>query len=192
MSQTSRAKDATKSPRGEASAAAYFPSRPPFRSLTQAEKIAAFGDPTRGVKLADEDRTFVPNRQWAKDNIHRVSVPRWFSRQGAVAIHRKVAPQLLSLLTGWELAGVHEAVLSMHGTVAFRRTRGGASLSSHAFGIAFDINAPQNAFRAPPAGHSDEGCVYELVKIANEHGWFWGGHFSTPDGMHFEVAVVQP
>jgi hypothetical protein len=36
------------------------------------------------------------------------------------------------------------------------------------------------------------GSVRELVSIANEHGFFWGGHFDKRrDGMHFEVAVIK-
>ncbi|NRA35694.1 MAG: M15 family metallopeptidase, partial [Polyangiaceae bacterium] len=36
-----------------------------------------------------------------------------------------------------------------------------------------------------------EGSVRELVTIAEEHGFYWGGFFSTrPDGMHFEAAKV--
>jgi hypothetical protein len=29
------------------------------------------------------------------------------------------------------------------------------------------------------------------VPLAHEHGFYWGGHFSVRDGMHFEVAQVQ-
>ncbi|MGH8628263.1 MAG: M15 family metallopeptidase [Gammaproteobacteria bacterium] len=29
-----------------------------------------------------------------------------------------------------------------------------------------------------------------MVPIANAFGFFWGGHFSRRDGMHFEVARV--
>jgi hypothetical protein len=31
---------------------------------------------------------------------------------------------------------------------------------------------------------------FELVPIAHRHGFYWGGHFSQRDGMHFEVAQV--
>ena len=38
----------------------------------------------------------------------------------------------------------------------------------------------------------ETGCVFELVSIAHDHGFFWGGHFNAPrvDGMHFEVAKI--
>jgi hypothetical protein len=31
----------------------------------------------------------------------------------------------------------------------------------------------------------------QLVPIAHKWGFWWAGHFSTPDGMHFEVAVLR-
>jgi len=65
-------------------------------------------------------------------------------------------------------------------------------LSNHAFGSAFDINASFNALGVEPARVGDRGCVRELVTIANDHGFYWGGHFAKrPDGMHFEVANIQ-
>lgn len=42
---------------------------------------------------------------------------------------------------------------------------------------------------AQPALSGQKGSVRDLVGIANEHGFYWGGHFRTRlDGMHFEVA----
>jgi hypothetical protein len=32
--------------------------------------------------------------------------------------------------------------------------------------------------------------VRELVEIANEWGFYWGGHFTRKDGMHFEIAKI--
>lgn len=33
----------------------------------------------------------------------------------------------------------------------------------------------------------------ELVPIANDFGFYWGGHFrSRLDGMHFEIAELRP
>ena len=41
-----------------------------------------------------------------------------------------------------------------------------------------------------PALLGEKGCVRELVPIAHDHGFYWGGHFTRQDGMHFEVARV--
>ena len=56
----------------------------------------------------------------------------------------------------------------------------------------FDINAKFNALGTEPASMSQPGCVYELVAIAHQHGFYWGGHFGRRDGMHFELARVVP
>jgi hypothetical protein len=29
-----------------------------------------------------------------------------------------------------------------------------------------------------------------LVGIANDNGFYWGGHFTRLDGMHFEIAKL--
>ena len=57
-----------------------------------------------------------------------------------------------------------------------------------AFGTAFDINARYNRLGTEPAGTTQAGCVYRLVPVAHEFGFYWGGHFSRRDGMHFELA----
>jgi hypothetical protein len=67
-----------------------------------------------------------------------------------------------------------------------------SSLSNHAFGTAFDINADENQLGSQPALPSEPGCVFELVPIAHKFGFYWGGHFTPPrrDGMHFEIAKI--
>jgi hypothetical protein len=62
------------------------------------------------------------------------------------------------------------------------------TLSNHAFGTAFDINAGENPLGAQPALPGRKGCVFELVPTAHQFGFYWGGHFSRRDGMHFEIA----
>jgi hypothetical protein len=63
-------------------------------------------------------------------------------------------------------------------------------LSNHAFGSAFDINYDWNKLGAVPALAGQKGSVRELVSIAQENGFYWGGHFERLDGMHFEVAKI--
>jgi hypothetical protein len=66
------------------------------------------------------------------------------------------------------------------------------TLSNHAFGTAFDINADQNSLGARPALVGQRGSTRELVPLANKWGFYWGGHFgSRPDGMHFEIAFLK-
>jgi hypothetical protein len=81
-------------------------------------------------------------------------------------------------------------VLTWEGSFAPRFVRGSnVTLSNHAWGTAFDINYAWNTLGAQPALRGQKGSVRELVPIANEFGFYWGGHFKgRADGMHFEVA----
>jgi intein/homing endonuclease len=61
---------------------------------------------------------------------------------------------------------------------------------SNSWGTAFDINVAQNGLNKVPALIGEKGCIRELVPIANECGFYWGGHFTRKDGMHFEIAKI--
>src|SRR5512133_3895662 len=65
-------------------------------------------------------------------------------------------------------------------------------LSNYAWGTAFDINVAWNRLGTVPALRGERGSVRELVPLANAHGFYWGGHFSRRDGMHFEVTRPGP
>lgn len=128
---------------------------------------------------------------WAKDHIIAVELPQLVTagvrRTARVWVHREIAKPLKDLWQAWETKGLLSRVLSFEGTYVARRMRGGAELSNHAFGTAFDINAKWNRLGAVPALVGEQGCVRELVPLANKHGFFWGGHFERrKDGMHFE------
>ncbi len=139
---------------------------------------------------------------WAKDNIVKANIVQidripGITYQGrlqgggpkSVPIHRLVLDSFIELWQAWEDAGLLDRVLTWAGTWNPRFIRGSrTSLSNHAFATAFDINAPWNGLRRVPALVGKRGCVRELVPIANELGWFWGGHFSRKDGMHFEAT----
>jgi hypothetical protein len=56
--------------------------------------------------------------------------------------------------------------------------------------MTFDVNFEWNRMGTVPALRGDKGSVRERVPIANEHGFYWGGHFSRRDGMHFEPAQL--
>lgn len=133
---------------------------------------------------------------WDKKEIVNVQVTTLdvAGRKGPFAFpfNRKAAPQLQALWAAWEKAGLLDRILTFDGSFVPRLIRGSqASLSCHAFGAAFDINAAFNPRDRIPATIDKKGSVRELVTIANAHGFFWGGHFRTRlDGMHFEVAKL--
>jgi len=166
--------------------------------MTQATRQSLFGAfaykpaPTQGnpegILITDD---------WQKDNITMVEVPQLKSVQYTpgnqkIAWNTKVTAQLVALFAEWDKAGLMPLVLTWAGSWNPRFIRGSkTSLSNHAWGTAFDINVPWNGLGARPALVGSKGSVRELVPLANQHGFYWGGHFKDrPDGMHFEVAKI--
>ena len=135
---------------------------------------------------------------WERDNIVRVALPQLVGIKGAPAdggmrVHRLAAPQLQALFKAWEKAKLLDRILTYDGAFVPRFVRGSTTaLSNHAFGSAFDLNAALNPLGAQPALVGQKGSLRELALLANEHGFYWGGHFkSRRDGMHFEVAELK-
>lgn len=137
---------------------------------------------------------------WVQDNIVSVEIPQLVGILGApadgkVLFHRAAADQLKALFAVWEKAGLMHHVLSWAGSWAPRFIRGSrTSLSNHAWATAFDVNAQWNSLGARPALAGSKGSVRELVLLAYQYGFFWGGWYgpgptgvTRPDGMHFEV-----
>ena len=168
-----------------------YPARPgdmcPLTSLERAKLFGTFSyvsDPQQGnpeaIRITDG---------WARDNIRRTVI----NVQGKVInvdFHVKAIEQLTGLFEAWEAAGLSDRVLSWGGSWAPRFIRGSRTvLSNHAFGTAFDINVQWNVLGAKPIPAGQRGSVCELVQIANEHGFWWGGHFNDRlDGQHFEIS----
>lgn len=157
-----------------------------------AAKDAAFGkfaykpDPkvSGGIIVTDN---------WAKDNLITVTIPQLKNipgLSGKATFHKKGAEQLKALWAEWEKAGLIHLVKTYGGTYNPRLIRGSATnLSMHAYGTAFDINVAWNGLGVVPALVGQTGQVRELVPLANQYGFYWGGHFkSRADGMHFEIA----
>lgn len=134
---------------------------------------------------------------WDKMNIAMVHIPQLKGVIGApadcrVPLHKLAAEPARALFERWEKAGLLPLVKSWAGSWAPRFIRGSnTSLSNHAYGSAFDINAAWNGLGVVPALAGRTGSVRELVPIATELGFYWGGFFSgRQDGMHFELAKI--
>jgi hypothetical protein len=109
----------------------------------------------------------------------------------SMRFHEECEYQLVKMFERFEKENLHTRILSYAGAFFPRFIRGSRTqLSNHSWGTAFDINVPQNGLNKKPAMIGEKGCVRELVPIANECGFYWGGHFTRMDGMHFEVAKI--
>ena len=56
-------------------------------------------------------------------------------------------------------------------------------LSTHAWGLAIDVNAFENGLGKTPK------LSKKFVKCFKDAGFVWGGDFKRMDGMHFELAI---
>jgi hypothetical protein len=175
---------------------AEWPAPPIFAPLvSNAERAETFGS-FRYERIAPDKDDIRIFGGWDAENIVSISIPQLRGVQGApksgrIRVHKLVTGQFQALFAAWQQASLLRLIKTWDGSFVPRFVRGsGTTLSNHAWGTAFDINVAWNPRGALPALRSREGSVRELVPLANEHGFYWGGHFSRRDGMHFEVARV--
>lgn len=175
-----------------------WPPKPAHGSLSPADREKMFG------KFAFTPAPTTSNPEgitiigdWAKKNISTVNIPHLtsipgFSKSGNVTIHSALSKQFLDLFNAWHSAGLTYLIMTWGGTWAPRFIRGSrTALSNHAWATAFDINVQWNQLGTQPALRGAVGSVRELVGIAYDHGFYWGGWFpNRPDGMHFEAYKI--
>jgi len=181
-----------------------WPPKPAFGPTDYAEREELFGHieyvaaPIKG----NPEAVRITNH-WTKDNITSLIIPQLAKVQGVtykgqrvgrgphgkVPMHEKIVEPMLELWQAWEDEGLLYLIKTWAGLWVPRFVRGSRTyLSNHAYGSAFDINAPWNGLRRTPALVGQKGSVRLLVPTANELGWYWLGHGKRKDGMHFEYV----
>jgi hypothetical protein len=121
-----------------------------------------------------------PDPEWVSANIVAATVPIL----GSVTCHRLLVPQLHAALDEIERAGLAPAIYQYGGCYVPRFIDRDPSkpLSMHAFGLAVDLNTPTNQLGTE--GDMDP----RVVEIFERWGFVWGGRWSRPDPMHFELG----
>lgn len=123
-----------------------------------------------------------PDPSWVAANIVQGTVPIL----GNVMCHRLAFPQLVAALGEIEQEGLARHInVKQYGGCYVPRFIGRdprRGLSMHAFGLAIDLNVASNLLGTP--GDLDP----RVVAIFEKWGFAWGGRWSHPDPMHFEVA----
>ncbi len=108
-----------------------------------------------------------------RTRMNRVMVPQFMA-----AIHEIEARGLLGELDPDQFAGCW---VPRH--IDWSPSR---PLSMHAWGLAVDMNAQSNPLGARPT------MDRRIVQIFQKWGFEWGGNWSRPDGMHFELdRIIQ-
>lgn len=173
------------------------PPKPNFLPIVgNAERERLFGKFSfKNAPTKNNPEGIIITDDWERNNIVRVELPALSKatngKFGAMRWHNKCEYQLVKMFERFEKENLHTKILSFAGAFYPRYIRGSKTqLSNHSWGTAFDINVPYNGLNKTPAMIGEKGSVRELVAIANECGFYWGGHFTRKDGMHFEIAKI--
>lgn len=195
-------------PKTQALRAPTFPPKPTnlsSPSLANVQRMFGVFDFEPGP-IKDGHRWIIIKGGWEAANIVSLPMPEMAGMSVAgklretvrFRVHKLIVNQTKALFAAWKAAGLMPWVLTYEGSFAARLKKGAveykpSKLSNHAWGTAFDINAGHNPFNKPSMTSGQRGDVRELVALANQHGFYWGGHFgSLEDGMHFECAKIIP
>lgn len=174
------------------------------RPLSHEDRQRLFGKLTWKSKVGGQPGEIELDRAWVKANLVTIKIPfAGNSSSGlspntrAITVHKLAAKPTLALWEAWRDAGYLPLVLTFNGSWVARMKRGkegsqrAVDLSNHSWGTAFDICAPWNRLGQRGARLGMTGSVELLVPLALEHGFAWGGYFSTEDSMHFELAQLR-
>lgn len=82
--------------------------------------------------------------------------------------------------------GLVKELVTWDGCFNIRNKRGAATSSLHSWGVAIDVNAAWNGFGKPPK------LSAAFVKCFTDAGFDWGGTWTKPDGMHFQLKALPP
>jgi hypothetical protein len=150
---------------------------PPVQIKLQFGEFAAAPDRSRPGYLRIDPA-------WERAHIATERVPIL----GRVTCNVALFPQLRGALRELVRRGLQGTITSYSGCFARRYANRDPhqAISHHSWGIAVDVNVPQNAYGAPP--HQDP----RLVRVFERWGFVWGGRFVVPDGMHFEYRRPAP
>ncbi len=126
-----------------------------------------------------------PQPSWVASHISTETMPII----GAMTCNTLMFPQLRAALQEIRTTGLAGAIHpgQYGGCYVPRFIAGTTTLSNHAFGLAFDLNVPEN----------ERGTVGQInrqvVAIFQRYGFTWGGVWHYTDPMHFELnRLVRP
>ncbi len=120
------------------------------------------------------------DQDWANEHMATREVPLL----GRVTCNKALFPQLVAALTEIRDKGLSDLIHVYSGCWAARTVARSptAPPSTHAYGAAIDINAPENPYGSTPT------MDHRIVRIFERWGFIWGGRYLIPDGQHFEYG----
>lgn len=149
--------------------------------LMQNELLSRFGtprDPAPYLKIIDL-KEFAGYLGHVKD----FNGNRWSCR---IYAHELMEAPLKAAFKRLCERGLAGELRTFDGAVCIRPPKGGSMpYSVHAWGLAVDFNAGSNPYGGRPTLSSG------FVKSLAENGFEWGGLWSIPDGMHFQLPWIR-
>jgi D-alanyl-D-alanine carboxypeptidase len=151
------------------------------------EICASFGDIFGYIA---KDQTL--NTGWQAEFLTRIALPfpmtiSWDHAQNVsfITCHKTLAAVFGNVFSQIQSDGLQNAITSFGGCFSFRSQRTGAKLSTHAWGIAIDLNPETN--QQGTAGNMDPA----VIAIFRRVGFKWGGDWTgkTRDPMHFQFCT---
>ena len=151
------------------------------------EICATFGDIFHYIL---SDHTLDP--RWQTEFLTHIDLPfhlplSWDKSRmiGQMTCHKLVAPSFTQVFAEIQSAGLQQKITSFGGCFSFRTQRTGTKLSTHAWGIAIDLNPESNA--QGTTGEIDPA----VIVIFRQAGFSWGGDWQgrSRDPMHFQFCT---
>lgn len=152
--------------------------------LTTQEKLDRFGKPNEaGTYLVSAKVPFPLRLAWDKEKT-----------VNSIRCHRAVAPRVQSIFdelhSHYGYPKLKELGIDLYGgCFAFRAMRGGTNWSSHAWGIAIDLDPERNGLKTPWAKSQFSKPEYApMIAIFEKYGFYSYGKEKGYDSMHFEFV----
>lgn len=130
--------------------------------------------------------------RWQSEFLTRITLPfalplSWDKSRAVdhISCHKLVGDIFEEVFGQLYNSGLYRKLTSFGGCFAFRPQRTGTKLSTHAWGIAIDLNPETN--QQGTAGDFDP----EAVAVFAQAGFEWGGNWARPtrDPMHFQFCT---
>lgn len=156
-----------------------------IREKPSTQTVAAAGSLEPFTYVSVGDGTIQIDPAWVNRNIVTVDLPIF----GRTRCHRIIIPQLSAALNELVALGLGELITDYSGCYVPRHMlwNPNRGISRHAWGLAFDVNVGSNGYGETPT------LDPRVVSVFKKWGFEWGGDWSTPDGMHFELdRIVTP
>jgi hypothetical protein len=129
---------------------------------------------------------------WQSDFLVRITLPfpliiSWDQSQSvsAMTCHKMLASVFTGVFDRLQSGSLQSKITSFGGCFSFRPQRTGTKLSTHAWGIAIDLNPETN--QQGTAGNMDPAVIATFRDAGFEWGGDWQGR--TRDPMHFQFCT---